>query len=62
VSNTATCNHGNDFDDCKICYKRPYECDHGTCCRQATIKTVNAAGEVRPACAKHAKYMGRVAA
>lgn len=55
----ATCNHGNEYTDCKICYKRPYECDFGTCCRKGTVKVENSYGEVRKGCAKHAKYMGK---
>jgi len=62
MSNTATCNHGNEVTDCKICYKRPHECDYGTCCRKGTIKVENSHGEIRKGCAKHAKYMGKAVA
>lgn len=58
TAHTTTCAHGNELTECKCCYKRPYECDHGTCIRKATTTVTNSYGEARRGCAKHAKYMG----
>ena len=57
----ATCTHGHKFTDCKVCYKRPYECDYGTCTRKGTTTVTTSFSETRKGCAKHAKYMGKAA-
>lgn len=50
--------HMHNQQECSICsYRKPTDCDFGTCFRKATAVIHTPHGEDRPLCTKHVKFV-----
>lgn len=57
---TVSCKHGVRIERCPICFKRPGECDFGSCVKQAAVTHIAVEGERRRMCVRHGERAARL--